>query len=290
MDGKAAEWAEFRETAEEEGLGAYVDRLVALCVPSLRLLPGDASALKSCLGGLPDIPPGFSWPRSSLGEPLAFVAQIDLAEVHVSGLPTAACLPPRGLLSFFHGHEPSPDRPHTASAGRVFFFEGPTAPADRPSADEAVLPFVPILWSLQTEELPPVESPFYADLLAGQDLAPHPVTAAAELFAGMIDAYAQVGLRDEEDRPVHRLLGYADPLQSDVYVDAEGMSGRIPFERWTTAEVIHAATRWRLLLQVDSDAHRGMLFGDGGVLSFMIREEDLEARRFDRVWVVWQSH
>src|SRR5262249_5177174 len=139
-------------------------------------------------------------------------------------------------------------RSHTASAGRVFFFEGPTVPADhlptdRPAEDGAILPVVPIALSLQTEALPPVESPFYADLLAGRDLAPHPVSVAAEVFAGMIDAYAQVGLRDEGDRPVHRLLGYADPLQSDVYVDAEGMSGRIPFDQWTTPEVIRAATR-----------------------------------------------
>jgi Domain of unknown function (DUF1963) len=290
MDDKAAEWADFRETAEEEGLGGDIEWLVALCVPSLRLVPTSASTLKSRLGGLPDVSPGFSWPRSSLGEALAFVAQIDLAEVNTSGLATAGSLPARGLLSFFHGYEPSPNRSHTASAGRVFFFEGPTAPADRPAEDGAVLPVVPITWSLQTEELPPVESPFYADLLAGGDLGLHPVSAAAEVFAGMIDTYAQVGLRDEDDRPVHRLLGYADPLQSDVYVDAEGMSGRIPFDQWTTPAVIRAAARWRLLLQIDSDASRGMMFGDGGVLSFMIREEDLAARRFDRVWVAWQSH
>jgi len=97
-------------------------------------------------------------------------------------------------------------------------------------------------------------------------------------------------VRDEDARPVHRFLGYADPLQADVYGSTEGNAARVPFEQWTTLEHHRAAARWRLLLQVDSDLSREFCFGDNGVLAFMIREDDLAARRFERVWVEWQSH
>lgn len=52
----------------------------------------------SRVGGAPDLPAGVAWPESQ-GEPLAFVAQINLRE-----LPFAAkALPERGILYFFVG-------------------------------------------------------------------------------------------------------------------------------------------------------------------------------------------
>lgn len=291
---KETEWAHFRESAGEHGLEAYADALVRLCVPSLRLVPRKRSRLKSRLGGAPDAPLGFPWPRSSTGEPLVFVAQLELAEVRATGLPGALALPERGRLAFFHGYEASPDGVHTGNAGRVFFFEegvalGPTVAPAHP--DVASLPPTPIALELQTEELPPLESPFYALLLgdAGQRDG-DPWTRALEVFGDFAAAYGQTGVRDEDARPVHRFLGYADPLQADVYGSTEGNAARVPFEQWTTLEHHRAAARWRLLLQVDSDLSREFCFGDNGVLAFMIREDDLAARRFERVWVEWQSH
>jgi uncharacterized protein YwqG len=201
---KEVEWAAFLEYADELDLSHHADGLLGLCVASLRLEPRKKSTLKSRIGGLPDAPAGFPWPTSDGGEPLSFVAQLDLAEVRASGLPSATLLPERGLLSFFHGYAP--------------------------------------------------------------------------------------GARDEDERPVHRLLGYADPLQSDVYLCTEANATGLPLASWGSLEHHRAAARWQLLLQIDSDPAREMLFGDNGVLAFMIREDDLAARRFDRVWVDWQSH
>ena len=46
----------------------------------------------------------------------------------------------------------------------------------------------------------------------------------------------------------------------------------------------------RLLLQVDSmDAPR-MMWGDVGMLYFLIRGEDLAARNFDAVWLTLQCY
>ena len=48
------------------------------------------------------------------------------------------------------------------------------------------------------------------------------------------------------------------------------------------------ATDWRLLLQVDSDEQTGMMWGDMGRLYFMIHKDDLQYRRFDKVWQILQ--
>lgn len=274
-------WGDFRQVAEDLGLADHIEGLVRLCVASVRLTPMKRSKLRTRIGGKPEVAAGFEWPKSSEGEPLQFVAQIDLAEVPkgLSGLPS------RGLLSFFHGYEPSPDGIHTGSAGRVFFFEGATAAIE----PLATIPAIPVKFELQTEELPPLESPFYALLLAERGDA-DPVAHAWETFAEMVSEYGQNGVHDEDDRPVHRLLGWADPLQADVYSSTEGNKERVPFEAWSTLEHLRASARHRLLLQLDSDPARDVLFGDGGVLSFMILEEDLAAGRFDRVWVDWQMH
>jgi uncharacterized protein YwqG len=45
-----------------------------------------------------------------------------------------------------------------------------------------------------------------------------------------------------------------------------------------------------MLLQVDSDDHARMAWGDLGRLYYLIDHEDLHAHQFDRVRCVWQSH
>jgi uncharacterized protein YwqG len=43
-----------------------------------------------------------------------------------------------------------------------------------------------------------------------------------------------------------------------------------------------------LLLQIDSDDALGSVWGDLGRVYFWIRDQDLAARRFDRIWHVMQ--
>ncbi len=55
------------------------------------------------------------------------------------------------------------------------------------------------------------------------------------------------------------------------------------------ARLRDGAGDWRLLLQLDSDDDLGVMWGDGGILYFWIREEDAQTGRFDNAWVVLQS-
>ena len=63
------------------------------------------------------------------------------------------------------------------------------------------------------------------------------------------------------------------------------------YEHPRTAELMPGAHDWRLLLQVDSDpSHFDTYWGDNGKLFFWIQRDDLEARRFDRAWMVLQCY
>lgn len=57
----------------------------------------------------------------------------------------------------------------------------------------------------------------------------------------------------------------------------------------TRAKELEAGRQdWILLLQLDTDDDAGMMWGDGGMLYFWIRKEDLERSRFDRCWMILQ--
>jgi uncharacterized protein (TIGR02996 family) len=104
-------------------------------------------------GGRPDLPPKTAWPVDR-GDPLTFIAQFNLAEIHAS--PAARELPAAGLLSLFclHGYgweftktnwrllyfpgvsklarrDPPPELPkkHAAPSGRMTLYENVTLPA-----------------------------------------------------------------------------------------------------------------------------------------------------------------
>ena len=55
------------------------------------------------------------------------------------------------------------------------------------------------------------------------------------------------------------------------------------------AELAKGAMDWLLLLQIDSDEHAGMRWGNAGMLYYWIKRDDLKAQHFDDTWLVLQS-
>src|SRR6266849_2312878 len=93
---------------QEAFLAAGLSRRVAdidlLAWPSLRLWTtvADESTLRegwSKFGGWPDLPPRIPWPERN-GLPQSFIAQIRLAQVHLSDV--ERMLPQSGMLWFFY--------------------------------------------------------------------------------------------------------------------------------------------------------------------------------------------
>jgi len=311
------EESEFAETMAYLGVGEHAERLRALRRPAIRLvvdadlyayededendedededeLEDDSPLGGSRIGGLPDLPPGVEWPRID-ALPLSFLAQIRLADLR--GLPGVEELPESGLLAFFYdadGRTNVDERgkwcwPVRHRGGtRVIHFPGDPATfirAQPPEDGLRVFPVYPVLRREVERMMPSLESPFYEAL----DDEPHEQP--------WYDRFSRVVATSEEDRerPIHRLLGYTSELQGDPYLEAHMYSTGQDFgDAWDhngarERDLRREATRWRLLLQVDSTPG-DLLAQDGGYFYFLIREDDLAARRFDQVWGISHGH
>ena len=249
--------------------------------PALHLV-GTKRDVRSRIGGVPDLPDGFEWPvwRSA---PLAFLAQIDLAEIgQQSVLPD---LPQHGLLHFFYDQEQSTwgFNPGDRGSWRVYYTTDglPFRRTDPPAGvtrhgrfGEKRLEF------REVTTYPSVER-----------LSEQPMEMSEETW-DELDARQSRGFAD---LPRHQLGGLPSPVQGDnMELECQLASNGIDVGDSTGyvspgAEALkQGAADWLLLFQLDTDDDTGMMWGDVGVLYFWIREEDLRARKFSDCWMVLQ--
>ena len=250
----------------------------------------------SKVGGIPDLPPGWAWPRSKKGKenqeesPLSFLAQIDLAEV--TGHDLEKCLPSTGHLFFFYDYVNSPwgFDPDDRGSWSVQYFDG--APAQLRRA--------------------PVPDGFNDDclfnecrLVFGQELT-LPADGASQLLPLRMSEEEKehyVELEDalhgccDEAHWSNRLLGYPDSVQDpNMHVEcqlaANGINVGDPsgFQHPRVPELASGADNWRLLLQLDSVDEAAMMWGDCGMLYFWIEIDRLARKDFSNVWLILQCY
>jgi uncharacterized protein YwqG len=265
---------EYVEMLEDGGLGDRVDVLMAAVRPSVRLvqkpdLPQEV-AMRSRIGGDPELAPGAPWPTAPDGRHLAFVAQVDLAAM--PGAVTHPVLPADGWLHVFYdaarqpwGHDPD-DR-----GGWAVTYTPAGASLDRrPVPDDSVL----------TAERAVLLEPLIEDTI----VRPFSADALAILTEGENHTYNDAigdwldDIEDErENEPVHRLLGHPDTIQSGD-IRPLGMAE-------------DRSEGWHLLMQFDSDYdHTAIDFGDSGRIYLIIRDQDLAARQWHRTWLTLQCY
>jgi len=302
----------------------YAGKLIASLRPSVRIRCVDWEEEprlgQSRFGGWPDVPPSFEWPtciglsnprwwrgyyedqygkglsddtiiegnRKTLGElvngpmysrpkPLTLLAQLNLSEI-----PREAelGLPDRGHLLFFCDMEDE------------LVFGGSYEPLDR--------------WRVYYFDVPSdalVRTPGPAD-------DPDNVPASCALRfepEWTVDEDLQYTLSDEEAKSFdrvrellignwgvahHRLLGHPQPIQSTKFGHSAELTLRqLGYgEDLSEAQVEEANRAWRSLLQLDEDGELRWSWGDAGRFHYVIRDEDLKCRRFDRVMVELQCH
>lgn len=275
--------------------------LHSLTLPSIRLVTeriGDAELPlgASRIGGSPDLPADAVWPTwtppkdsiDACGEPitvpralpLGFIAQIDLSEIP----PFSPSLPHRGWLWFFYelatqcwGFDPA-DR----GCCRVIYLDCERETLQRRAAPQELHEdFVSRACSVQTTlelTLP--------DDLPSLDDARDP----SEAYWAFRD---QLG--EGTSSPRHRLLGHPDSIQGTMELECQLASNGVYVggpEGYQTAEAKRleaGAADWQLLLQIDTDEDGpGWMWGDVGTIYFWIRKQDLLAREFGNVWLVFQ--
>ena len=243
------------------------------------------------LGGTPRLPADVEWPVWEGHGPLDFIAAFDCARVPTEQLDIP--LPESGTLLFFYfdglgmSSVAYTDPDSVFNGTRVLYL-----PADA---------------ELTARESPEGTSPFPRLDLGGELIATAPDNENAALIAAYGDPNDPVGYTDypttdpdgtgfwdevsafrRDHWPHHRVGGYSLPVQGAV--EPEGATAFHPGkEEEAAAARKELATDLVLLIQIDSDSRSGMAWADAGRLYWMIRREDLSARRFEKTTFTWQS-
>ncbi len=273
-------------------LRAHLD---ALARPAIHLSTRrvDQTAIPSgstALGGQPDLLPIVAWPAKQ-GVPMAFVGQIRVEEARPYD--AAHLLPSGGLLSFFYDsqQETYGTEPSDRDGFRVLYTPGDLSGLQRlafPDGLPTSARFAPCAVTFAT-----------VTTLAQQ---PNLEIAGLTWTAGQQQAYeaaveklqAQKLVQGSgQGEPQNQLLGFPDTLQDDMRMQCQLASHGVSTQNEgsdPTAQAMAAGTaNWQLLLQVDSDPHAGMRWGDGGMLYYWIERDALQRSSFDNAWVVMQT-
>jgi uncharacterized protein YwqG/predicted DNA-binding WGR domain protein len=254
----------------------------------------------SKLGGHPDLPAGVSWPvaklkLSGIEISLPFIAQFNLAELHpydVEGL-----LPDSGMLYFFYNREPyGPSgkdflKPENWTVLYHAGADGNLATATAPIPIPPHMDYGACAIAFHNEvTLPHVES-YYIGVPGNKTVKVALMTGEEEDEEEEWDAYAELLYELRANENIHQMLGHADGVQpytlENGYQDVRDVffPGNSPFKSLSEEEQSEEIFQGRLLLQISGEKSNKMEFGQGGRLFFFIREQDLKARDFSKVWV-----
>jgi uncharacterized protein YwqG len=271
----------------EQAFEQLPDRIKRCVRPSLllRTTPTPIEALKlgqSRIGGQPDLPPQFQWPRFD-GLGLSFIAQLDLAEI--AAQPSVLPLPKEGHLAFFYDSDQRTwgfDQEDRGSA-LIVYFSGPASSFVRTEIPDDVseagrFNCCSLQYTLD-ENLPDPWSAYYDPELSEdeRELVSDYDEAARDAFG-----------------PRHRLGGHADCVQNPMELDCQLVTNDLYCGNATgyndprRKTLDPGAFDWRLLLQVDTDDDAGIMWGDCGRIYYWIRDEDLRAMDFDKCWLILQ--
>ena len=255
-------------------------KLADLRKPAVRLLKtGDAHNSK--FGGRPLVDSkSFSWPESN-GKPMAFLAQIDLAEI--AGQCQYDWLNDKGLLLFFYDVYEMPwgFDPKDRGKWRVIYQECADALAEFPPAlDEEARIKEAFVRAERTEILPDFDDPSVAGLNLSRK--------EANLYGEIMDAACM-------QQPLHQVGGFPAPVQGNyMALEAQLASNGIYVgtpKGYKCAEakaLEEGAKNWRLLFQFDSDGDLDIMWGDCGRLYFWVRQEQSKRNQFENCWLVLQ--
>ncbi len=297
-----------RMTLTPERRRAFTELMDSLARPGIdfRLLP-DAPPVPvggTKIGGCPDLPPDFVWPHYRVPEgdgtrPLAFMAQVNLAEAALHD--PRHELPPTGMLLFFYDMESFcwGFNPADAGSACVLYVEDVTSlrRGRFPDALEAEYRYDERAVALAPALIPPDYANTDAKTEAAiAELAGGDGERGADWYIDLRQEYRGYGAGDENGT---YLLGYPDIQQDVMEEECElvrrgyntgGNDTRRPGEA-EQAEIARAAQDWCLLFQLASimdDGKSELMFGDLGNLYFWIRRQDLAARDFGKAWVILQ--
>lgn len=255
---------------------------------TVRLFLEEGQLGRSHFGGLPELPIGdeaveYPYFECSTYEddtvkprPLHFLAQIDCSEL--AAFDKSGLLPRTGTLLFFYQCESNiwGFDPKDRGCARVIYYEGEGKKVTPPE-NISVFPEMGIRFSPETS-YPSYE---HLELLIGEN----------GFYSEEYDRAFNT-LSSDQDCALHKMTGWADPIQNLPEPECELISRGFylgeGYPKLPDCEKLfrESLDEWMLLLQLESLSEP--MFGDCGRIYFYIRREDLAARNFDRVWLLLQ--
>lgn len=241
----------------------------------------DISIGASRVGGVPDLPPGLSWPEWK-GLPQSFIAQIQLDDVHQYD--TNGVLPQSGMLWFFYDAQQETYGADPADLGgwRVIFSDNysglqrTAAPANLPAASQFKACSISFASEITLSRQPKLEIP-------GFDWTGDEQQKYERLLSTFPDPADHAALHN-------RLLGNPETIQDDMRLECQLAShGVTDINDPRSAELSKGSMDWQLLLQIDTDERTGMRWASAGMIYYWISRSDLQAQLFDHTWLVLQS-
>jgi uncharacterized protein YwqG len=271
---------ELRHDAVGTAVQPYINRVIELTRPAIACDLGpyaDVSGFASHLGGVPDVPDGWQWPRSVDGY-LRFLAQVnlqDLARFHGAEL-----LPRSGLLSFFYG----PELFDAANASdfdvaRVYHFASDSLKTAT-VPEGAVSPATPYsltfqqIWALPEDKWNLATKNLYADI------PDHEHEDFARDLIEIGDAAGAMLLLGYPSREQERFLEYECEAYRQGY-EYDSMDGSVD-------QIAGAAAQWQLLAQFSLSWEQVWPDGNDGYLHYWIRKSDLANKDFSQICYTWE--
>lgn len=285
---------EFKNKLQQCGLGSIYNSLEPHIKSSVRFYTRPAREEdipfgSTKIGGVPHLPSGWEWPTETytrqirsfftlfgakpkeitVTEPYTFIAQVNLAEI--KQLDKEQLLPARGFLYFFCLRK-------TTDCWLVKYY-------DQDLQNVAAIQFPDVLSQGERYGACVVDMKEYVNLPYNR-----------ESFQGIVtdEENDQILQILDPERTTHKLLGYADEIQSEMECECEMQESDVNYGKLVGKEKEafhkHAEAEWQLLLQIDSDENANMMFGDAGRLYYWIRKTDLQQLRFDKVQMIMQCY
>ncbi len=243
--------------------------------PAARLIIHETAGVSSSswIGGQPRVPAGFEWPVYN-GRPLDFLLQLDLAAL--AAFETGLSLPNLGSLLFFYDTKTQTwgFRPEDRGSSAVIY----STEVDNlqfASGPDGTRTFgqMPVTFA-QAQTSPHSRSPWVGR-------AP---TTADHSSSGpdVPDMNGQIG-------------GHPHIVQNSMELECElvcsGLTATPAAYRSLTAmRAGREVRKWRLLAQIPSIEALDLMWGDGGMLYFWIKQDALQRREFSRSWLILQSY